>query len=150
MSNETSLPTNVGSKDSVRPASEAEVRATWDKACRAVTVQGGGNDVQVFADYLQRPLIAEIERLRAALANANKQAERFERGWYLRGDALEKLEQWAQAYPLKVFPEPLREEWQRAAALLSEKGLSLDRMSASNMRHVINGVRETVAEGLKA
>lgn len=33
--------------------------------------------------------IAEIERLRAALAKANEQAERFERGWYLRGDALE-------------------------------------------------------------
>ena len=32
---------------------------------------------------------AEIERLRAALAKANEQAERFERGWYLRGDALE-------------------------------------------------------------
>jgi hypothetical protein len=31
----------------------------------------------------------EIERLRAALAKANEQAERFERGWYLRGDALE-------------------------------------------------------------
>jgi hypothetical protein len=92
----------------------------------------------------------EIERLRAALAKANEQAERFERGWYLRGDALEKLEQWARSYPLKVFPEPLREEWQRAAALLSEKGLSLDRMSASNLRHVINGVREIVAEGLKA
>jgi hypothetical protein len=93
---------------------------------------------------------AEIERLRALLKTANEQTERFERGWYLRGDALEKLEQWANAYPLKAFPEPLREEWQRAAALLSEKGLSLDRISASNMRHVISGVRETVAEGLKA
>ena len=34
---------------------------------------------------------AEIERLRAALAKANEQAERFERGWYLRGDALESI-----------------------------------------------------------
>jgi cell division protein FtsB len=33
---------------------------------------------------------AEIERLRAALVKANEQAERFERGWYLRGDALEQ------------------------------------------------------------
>ena len=31
----------------------------------------------------------EIERLRAALLKANDQAEEFERGWYLRGDALE-------------------------------------------------------------
>lgn len=95
-------------------------------------------------------LHAEISRLTAALKTANEQTERFKRGWYLRGDALDKLDQWARAYPLKVFPEPLREEWQRAAALLSEKGLSLDRMSASNVRHVISGVRETVAEGLRA
>jgi hypothetical protein len=33
---------------------------------------------------------AEIARLTAALAKANEQAERFERGWYLRGDALEQ------------------------------------------------------------
>ncbi len=32
---------------------------------------------------------AENSGLRAALAKANEQAERFERGWYLRGDALE-------------------------------------------------------------
>jgi len=35
------------------------------------------------------PLFAEIARLTAALKKANDQAERFERGWYLRGDALE-------------------------------------------------------------
>lgn len=33
----------------------------------------------------------EIERLQVALKAANAQAERFERGWYLRGDALEKI-----------------------------------------------------------
>ena len=41
---------------------------------------------------------AEIDRLRAALSKANAQAERFERGWYLRGDALETaLEDLGQA-----------------------------------------------------
>ena len=34
---------------------------------------------------------AELDRLTAALKKANDQAERFERGWYLRGDALEKV-----------------------------------------------------------
>jgi len=34
-------------------------------------------------------LQAEIERLTACLKTANENAERFERGWYLRGDALE-------------------------------------------------------------
>ena len=33
----------------------------------------------------------EIERLTAALAKANNQAEHFERAWYLRGDMLEDL-----------------------------------------------------------
>lgn len=33
----------------------------------------------------------EIERLRAALAKANDQAEHFEREWYLRGDEIERL-----------------------------------------------------------
>jgi DNA repair exonuclease SbcCD ATPase subunit len=32
---------------------------------------------------------AEIERLTSALKQANSRAEEFERGWYLRGDALE-------------------------------------------------------------
>lgn len=90
---------------------------------------------------------AEIERLRAALATANNQAERFERGWYLRGDALEKLQQWADAYPLTVFPEP---DFKRAHELLTAGGMTLDAISASNMRHVITGVRKLVDEGLKA
>lgn len=42
---------------------------------------------------------AEIDRLRAALKHANDQAERFERGWYLRGDALESIKAWQQNYP---------------------------------------------------
>ena len=41
------------------PLSEDEVRRLWDKACRTVTVQGGGNDVLVFADYLHRALAAQ-------------------------------------------------------------------------------------------
>lgn len=34
-------------------------------------------------------LARELADTRAALKKANDQAERFERGWYLRGDALE-------------------------------------------------------------
>lgn len=78
----------------------------------------------------------------------NAQAERFERGWYLRGDALEKLRDWADAYPVAVFPEITEEEWKRAAEVLNAAGLSLDRISASNMRHVLSQTRKIVAEGL--
>ena len=41
---------------------------------------------------LVRAQDAEIQRLHAALARANENHERFERGWYLRGDALEFAE----------------------------------------------------------
>ncbi len=40
----------------------------------------------------RNPLSSEIERLTGALKKANEQAERFERGWYLRGDALESID----------------------------------------------------------
>ncbi|MBC7292545.1 MAG: hypothetical protein H5T84_00315, partial [Thermoleophilia bacterium] len=63
----------------------------------------------------------------------NADLERYERGWYLRGDALEKLLQWADAYPVEVFPEMTSEDWKRAAEVLKAAGLSLDRISASNM-----------------
>ena len=89
----------------------------------------------------------EIDRLRAALVRANNQTERFERGWYLRGDALQKLHDWADAYPLTVFPEP---DFAKAHQPLQAGGMTLDAISASNMRHVIDNVREIVAEGLRA
>lgn len=94
-----------------------------------------------------REAAAEIDRLRAALKAANDQAARFEREWYLRGDVLERLHSWANAYPVRVFPEP---DFGRAQELLQAGGMSLDAISASNMRHVLDGVRELVAEGLKA
>lgn len=80
----------------------------------------------------------------------NESAERFERGRYLRGDALEKLKQWADAYPVEVFPEMTDEEWKRADEVLQSAGLSLDRISASNMRHVISQTKKIVDEGLAA
>jgi hypothetical protein len=41
---------------------------------------------------------------------------------------------------LEVFPELSREDWARVAEVLKAAGLSLDRVSASNMRHVITRV----------
>lgn len=87
----------------------------------------------------------ERDRLRVALQKANEQAEHFERGWYLRGDALEKLQQWANAYPLNVFPEP---DMNKAHEVLTAAGMTLDAISASNMRHVIEQTRKIVDAGL--
>jgi hypothetical protein len=51
-------------------------------------------------------------------------------------NALEQIEQWAQAYPLKAFPEP---DLKKARALLEAGGLTLDAVSASAMRHALGG-----------
>lgn len=61
-----------------------------------------------------------------------------------RNEALQKIKNWSDAYPLSAFPEP---DMKRAAEVLNGAGMTLDTISASNMRHVLNGVREiAVAE----
>ena len=52
-------------------------------------------------------------------------------------DALGQIRQWANAYPTDIFPEP---DFAKAASLLKDGGMTLDGISASNMRHVIEGV----------
>ncbi len=52
-------------------------------------------------------------------------------------EALGKIEQWVKAYPLSVFPEP---DFTKAHLILKEHNISLDSISASNMRHVLKGV----------
>lgn len=51
----------------------------------------------------------------------------------------EWIEQWLAAYPLDAFPEP---DFFRVREVLSAAGLSLDCVSASNMRHVLMHVRD--------
>ena len=60
-------------------------------------------------------------------------------------EALERIEQWSRAYPLDVFPEP---DMKRVAAVLKAAGLTLDAVSASNMRHVVEGVGEIARAAL--
>jgi hypothetical protein len=62
-------------------------------------------------------------------------------------EAHQRIVQWADAYPLAVFPEP---DFKAVQQALSAAGLSLDAVSASNMRLVTKGVgnlsRITLAE----
>jgi len=53
--------------------------------------------------------------------------------------ALESISQWSDAYPLDVFPEP---NFEKAYELLKAGGMTLDAISASNMRHIVEGVGE--------
>lgn len=100
------------------------------------------------AEALLEKALSEIERLHAALIRANQNHEEFERKWYLAQDerdeamaALEQLKQWSEAYPLAVFPEP---DFAKAHDVLSANGMTLDAISASNMRYVITQVRKII------
>jgi hypothetical protein len=67
-------------------------------------------------------------------------AERYE-------EALQQILQWSEAYPLAIFPEP---DWKKAAQLLKAGGMTLDAISASCMRHVVEGVGRIAREALEA
>lgn len=60
-------------------------------------------------------------------------------------EALHKIKSWSEAYPLSVFPEP---DFEKAAKLLEAGGMTLDSISASNMRHVVEGVGKIAREAL--
>lgn len=55
---------------------------------------------------------------------------------------LEHILNWAKAYPLEVFPEP---DMKKARMGLASVGITLDAVSASNMRHVITRLVEECA-----
>lgn len=48
------------------------------------------------------------------------------------------IDNWLEAYPTDMFPEP---DLRQVAKVLKENGLSLDSVSASNMRHVLNRIK---------
>lgn len=56
---------------------------------------------------------------------------------------LARIEAWCDAYPVAIFHEP---DWAKAAQVLKENGMTLDAISASNMRHVLKGVHQIIKE----
>jgi hypothetical protein len=81
----------------------------------------------------------EIARLNTALATSEAKLEKAR-------EALGMIDNWAKAYPLSVFPEP---DFANARKLLEAGGMTLDAISASNMRHVVEGVASIAATTLK-
>ena len=61
-------------------------------------------------------------------------------------EALWQIDQWSRAYPLSVFPEP---DFKKAAELLKAGGITLDAISASIMRHVVEGVGKIARAALE-
>lgn len=64
-------------------------------------------------------------------------------------EALQHISAWSRAYPLSVFPEPTQEYYARAHKVLTENGMTVDRISAAAMRHAIEGAGKIADEALK-
>lgn len=84
--------------------------------CGAV-MAAGVTEEDAIANWNTRPQLQSTE--------AVERAEEF----------LQELDGWEQAYPLSAFPEP---DLKKAAELLKAGGMTLDAISASNMRHVVS------------
>lgn len=54
-------------------------------------------------------------------------------------DSMHKINQWLEAYPVDLFPEP---DLEKAHKVLKENGINLGAISASNFRHIIKGIKE--------
>lgn len=52
-------------------------------------------------------------------------------------DKLDKILAWCEAYPIEVFPEPTKVEWE----------YTLDQISDSSIRHVVEGIKKLIMEG---
>ncbi len=61
-------------------------------------------------------------------------------------EVLERIQVWQQAYPLKVFPKP---DLKKARQVLKDAGMTLDAVSADNMRHVLDQIKSMVDLALK-
>lgn len=60
-------------------------------------------------------------------------------------DISQEILRWCDAYPLEVFPEPNLEQ---VRELLAAGGISLDSVSASNMRYLLEGVAKIAKRGV--
>lgn len=78
---------------------------------------------------------AAAQRIEAMKAHCERQEE-----------ALHQIKNWAEAYPLDMFPEP---DFEKAADVLKANGMTLDSISASNMRHVVEGVGKIARAALQ-
>jgi hypothetical protein len=123
----------MGNKESLMRQSEPR---TPDSA---EVPEGTGGDSERIAKLAEAAGVMDREQC-CGMYDAHavaRMVESLERECAAMRDALERINQWSQAYPLKVFPEP---DFKRAADVLEAAGMTLDAISASNMRHVVKGV----------
>jgi len=62
-------------------------------------------------------------------------------------DLFAQIKNWCEAYPISVFPEP---DFKKAHEVLKANGMTLDAISASNMKHVITQVQKMIDAAIRA
>jgi len=97
-------------------------------------------DTKATRDFIKNPESIEAKRLLRICELIDKEAEVGR----LR-EALERIQTWANAYPLDVFQKP---DLKKAHEVLKAAGMTLDAISADVMRHVLDGVKDIVDEAL--
>lgn len=83
-------------------------------------------------------LQSRVDGSEAELSRLRSQVEAME-------DDRRRINDWCEAYPVGIFPEP---DWERAKELLGSTLLS--RVSAANMRHVVEGFKRYSASRQQA
>ena len=56
---------------------------------------------------------------------------------------LDRIRQWCDAYPIDIFPEP---DFKKVHQLLKENSMSLDSITASNIRYALRGIVKIIEE----
>jgi hypothetical protein len=62
-------------------------------------------------------------------------------------DLFAHIKGWCEAYPISVFPEP---DFKKAHEVLKANGMTIDAISASNMKHVITQVQKMIDAAIRA
>ena len=80
--------------------------------------------------------LGEIEQVEAKNEKLEAEIETLQ-------DKLDRIISWCNAIPLSVFPEP---DFVLVRGAIEEEGITLDAITASNMRHIVDGIRD-IAKG---
>lgn len=114
----------------------AEETAKLEKEAIAMREQLAERDAEC------RMLSSHVQALDGSLATLEGQLSTVTAERDAQDDCLHKIRQWCAAYPLDVFPEP---DFKKAHEVLQANGMTLDAISASNMRHVVTGIQKLIA-----
>jgi hypothetical protein len=85
-------------------------------------------------------LVSEEQLMRFAKLVAAKEREHYD-------DLFANIKGWCEAYPISVFPEP---DFKKAHEVLKANGMTLDAISANNMKHVITQVQKMIDAAIRA